>query len=139
MARGRPKIQIDKKEFEDLCGLQCTLEEIAATFHCSPDTIERWCKREYKQTFAEVFGVYRGIGNISLRRIMRRHAEHNAVAAMFLCKNQLGMCDDPRKYEQQTADAAAPRQVIIINDTIDDESDDADSDSADTDKPADNS
>ena len=51
MATGRPKKEIDKKIFENLCGLQCTLEEIAGVFDCSADTIERWCKREYAEVW----------------------------------------------------------------------------------------
>lgn len=35
MATGRPQKEIDKKIFENLCGLQCTLEEIAGVFDCS--------------------------------------------------------------------------------------------------------
>ena len=34
---GRPKKEIDKKIFENLCGLQCTLEEIAGVFDCSAE------------------------------------------------------------------------------------------------------
>ena len=41
---GRPKIQINEIEFEKLCGLQCTEEEIAGFFNCSIDTICNWCK-----------------------------------------------------------------------------------------------
>ena len=52
---GRPRIEIDKEEFEKLCDIQCTLTEIAGWFRCSPDTIENWCKREYKDTFSGGF------------------------------------------------------------------------------------
>ena len=40
----RPKKEIDQEQFEKLCGLQCTKEEVADWFDCSEDTIERWCK-----------------------------------------------------------------------------------------------
>ena len=52
---GRPRIEIDQKQFESLCGLQCTLAEIASFFQCSEDTIERWCKRTYDITFADAY------------------------------------------------------------------------------------
>ena len=52
--RGRPQIQIDKNIFENLCALQCALEEIAAGLGVSMDTVERWCCREYGEKFAEV-------------------------------------------------------------------------------------
>ena len=57
---GRPPKQIDKTEFEKLCLLQCTEEEIAGWFDCSVDTIERWVKREYSATFAEIYAKYKG-------------------------------------------------------------------------------
>ena len=97
MARtGRPKIQIDKKEFEKLCALQCTEAEIASWFDCSPDTIERFCEREYKATFAEVFAIKRGKGQISLRRTQWKLAERSSVMAIFLGKQYLGQSDDPQ-------------------------------------------
>ena len=51
----RPQKEIDQKQFENLCGLQCTEEEIADFFDCSVDTISRWCKRAYSESFAEVY------------------------------------------------------------------------------------
>lgn len=90
----RPRKEIDKKQFENLCGLQCTQEEIADFFSVSPDTIDRWCKREYRQSFAEVFREKRGNGKISLRRMQWRLAERNASMAIFLGKNYLGQRDN---------------------------------------------
>lgn len=93
MPAGRPRKEIDRKEFEKLCGLQCTVEEIAAWFDCSVDTIERWCEREYEQKFAEVFSEKRSYGRISLRRTQWQLAEKNASMAIFLGKNYLGQRD----------------------------------------------
>lgn len=87
---GRPKIKIDKSQFEKLCSLQCTLEEIAGFFDCSDDTIERWCKSEYKQGFAEVFRQKRQNGRISLRRTQWKLAERNVSMAIWLGKQYLG-------------------------------------------------
>ena len=89
----RPKIPINKTEFEKLCGLQCPLSEIADWFECSEDTIERWCKRTYKMRFAEIFEVKRGRGKIALRRAQFELAKHNAAMAIFLGKNYLGQSD----------------------------------------------
>ena len=90
---GRPKKEINVQQFENLCGLQCTLEEIAAFFDCSVDTIERFCKREYKNTFAEVFKLKRGIGKISLRRSQWKLAEKYPAMAIFLGKQYLEQTD----------------------------------------------
>lgn len=90
----RPRIEIDAKSFESLCSLQCTLPEIADFFHCSEDTVERWCKRTYDDCFAVVFKKKSGKGKISLRRAQFRLAETNASMAIWLGKQYLGQCDD---------------------------------------------
>ena len=90
----RPRIEIDKDEFEKLCGLFCTLEEIAGFFDCSEDTIERWCKRTYKESFAETFKKKSTIGKISLRRNQFKLSKKSAPMAIFLGKNYLGQRDD---------------------------------------------
>lgn len=94
MARtGRPKKNIDEKQFESLCGLQCTLEEICGWFGVCSDTLESWCKRTYKMNFSEVFKQKRGVGKISLRRSQWRLAEKNANMAIWLGKQYLGQKD----------------------------------------------
>ena len=94
MARtGRPKKEISKEQFEKLCGLQCTLDEIAGFFNCSPDTIERFCKSQYTRTFADIYKEYAAQGKISLRRYQFKLAEKSAVMAIFLGKNMLGQKD----------------------------------------------
>jgi len=90
---GRPRIEIDGDAFEKLCGLQCTLNEIAGFFNCSEDTIERWCKRSYGETFAEVYKKHSMTGKISLRRTQFKLAEKSASMAIFLGKNYLGQRD----------------------------------------------
>lgn len=89
----RPKIEIEKEQFNKLCFLQCTLSEIAAFFNCSEDTIERWCKREYKEGFADVYSKKRGLGKISLRRSQFRMAETNPTMAIWLGKQYLGQTE----------------------------------------------
>lgn len=96
----RPRKEIDKTDFEGLLAIQCTLEEVTAFFDhkldgCSEDTIERWCKREYGESFAEISKKKREIGKISLRRLQFKHAEKNASMAIFLGKNYLGQKDNP--------------------------------------------
>lgn len=90
---GRPRIEIDEESFEGLCSLQCTLSEIASFFKCSEDTIERWCKRELKMSFAEAFKRYSADGKISLRRWQYRMAEKSVAMAIWLGKQWLGQKD----------------------------------------------
>lgn len=89
----RPRKEIDTEQFEKLCALQCTKEEIAGWFGVSDDTIERFCKREYKENFAVVFAKKRTPGLISLRRSGFELAKKNAPVHIFYAKNFLGMRD----------------------------------------------
>lgn len=73
---GRPKKEINKEEFEKLCALQCTQVEICSWFDVTDKTLESWCKREYKQSFSEVFSKKRGKGKVSLRRTQFRLADY---------------------------------------------------------------
>lgn len=98
--RGRPKKEIDRTNFEKLCGMQCTLKEIAGFFDCSEDTIERWCKRTYKENFADAFKNYSAAGLISLRRNQFKLAERSAAMAIFLGKQYLHQSD---KIEMETS------------------------------------
>lgn len=101
MARtGRPKINIDKQKFEYLCSIMATLEEIAGLFQCSKETIERWCKRTYKDehgnplTFADTYKRYATPGKISLRRVQWESAKRgNVTMQIFLGKQWLGQTD----------------------------------------------
>lgn len=94
MKRGRKPIEINKKLFENMCAYQCTLEEIAGILGVSMDTIERWCKKEYKMNFAEVFAEKRQNGRYSLRRAQFQMAMKNPTMAIFLGKQYLGQKDD---------------------------------------------
>lgn len=106
MGAGRPQKEIDKKDFESLLRLQCTLGEVAAFFDmkldgCSEDTIQRWCKRTYNENFAAVAAKMYEVGKISLRRIQFRLAEKSAAMAIFLGKQYLGQSDKDEWQRRQ--------------------------------------
>lgn len=111
---GRPQIKIDKAQFEKLCALQCTELEIAAYFGCSEDTIERWCKREFKQNFADVFAEKRGLGKISLRRNQWRLSETNPTMAIWLGKQYLDQKDSTAITVKQEIEPEAVAAVEAL-------------------------
>lgn len=90
---GRPEIKIKKEDFEKLCALQCTEEEIAGFYDCSVDTINNWCKKNYSETFSETYKKKSAKGKMSLRRYQMKLAERNASMAIFLGKQYLGQRD----------------------------------------------
>jgi len=108
----RPRKEIDQDQFEKLCGLQCTKEEISSWFDVSEDTLERWVNRTYKENFAVVFAKKREKGKISLRRSQFRLAEKSAAMAIFLGKNYLGQRDS---IEYEDKDAINKLDQILKN------------------------
>ena len=90
----RPKKEIDRKTFEGLCGIQCTMEEICDVFDISEKTLTAWCKRTYGLSFSQVFSKKRNVGKISLRRAGFDLAKRNAAVHIFYAKNFLGMSDN---------------------------------------------
>lgn len=90
---GRPQKEIEQSKFEGLCRLQCTLPEIAGVLEVSEDTVERWCKRTYDRTFAEVFRQKRQGGFVSLRRNQFKMSETNPTMAIWLGKQYLNQTD----------------------------------------------
>lgn len=106
----RPRKPIDKTEFEKLCGLMCTKEEIAGWFSVSEDTIERFCKREYEESFAVVHKKHSSVGRISLRRSQFKLAEKSPAMAIFLGKNYLGQ----RDYFEQENNTAIEKLDRIL-------------------------
>lgn len=85
----RPKKEIDKLQFENLCALQCTKLEICSFFDISDKTLDHWCSRTYGRSFSDVYKIKRGKGNISLRRSQFKLAEKSAYMAVWLGKQYL--------------------------------------------------
>lgn len=99
---GRPLIPIDKIQFEKLCGMFCTLQEIAGFFNCCEDTIENWTKKEYGLTFSDIYKRLSSVGKISLRRQQMKVAmKGNTSMLIFLGKQYLNQKDNPENDELQ--------------------------------------
>lgn len=89
----RHVIEINKEQFEKLCGYMCTQAEIADFFNVSVDTISRWCKRTYGEGFADTYKKHIGSAKCTLRRYQMQLAETNPTMAIFLGKQYLGQKD----------------------------------------------
>ena len=93
----RPKKEPDinfKNEFEKLCGLQCTKEEICDWFMISDKTLDRWIKELYDQSFSEVFRQKRSRGSVTLRRYQFTLAKKSATMAIWLGKQYLNQNEE---------------------------------------------
>jgi len=97
--------KLSKVQFEKLCQIQCTEEEISDWFGIEIGTLNRWCQRTYEgRTFEEVFEIKKGVGRVSLRRAQWRMAMKNVPMAIFLGKNILGQTD---RQQVETIDKTA--------------------------------
>lgn len=110
----RPRIKIIKDDFERLCGLFCTLDDVSGWFKCSPDTIERWVKRTYKETFADILKRYSSSAKVSLRRKQLELANRGSVPLLiWLGKQHLNQKD---KHELSTDDVRPFTLAYTISD-----------------------
>ena len=112
MPTGRPPIdghtakekERFKAQFEGLCRIQCTEEEICGVLNCDDATLRRWCKTVYGRTFADVYKEKRQGGKASLRRQQFKIAETNATMSIWLGKQYLGQSDSPVVVETTALD-----------------------------------
>lgn len=105
----RPRKEIDQKQFDTLVRMGCKRAEIVTFFDstidggCCDDTIDRWCKRTYKErgrglSFAEVLDKRKELQKIPVRQAIQQGLKNgNASIVIFAAKNILGWSDSPRK------------------------------------------
>ena len=94
MAKGQIKQKqalIRKEQFEKLCEIQCTEEEIMSVFGVCKDTLISWCKSTYDgKDFSTIYKEKRQGGKASLRRNQFELAKTNASMSIWLGKQYLG-------------------------------------------------
>lgn len=97
MAKGQIKQKqatIRKEQFEALCHIQCTRDEIVGVLNVGKDTLLRWCKETYGTDFETIYNIKRQGGKSSLRRTQWKLAEKNTAMAIWLGKQYLGQKDN---------------------------------------------
>lgn len=90
---GRPRSVIDQEQFEELCHIQCTQEEICAVLKVDHKTLDKWCAETYEASFSQVFDQKREGGKCSLRRSQWLMSKTNPTMAIWLGKQYLGQRD----------------------------------------------
>lgn len=106
----RPKKVINQKQFEQLCAMQCTEEEICSVLDVTDKTLTAWCKAVYKKSFSDIFKEKRQYGKASLRRSQWKLAETNPTMSIWLGKQYLGQRDNKdivvkQQIEQEAIDS----------------------------------
>ena len=96
----RPKKKISQKQFESLCAIQCTKEEICNVLDVTEKTLNNWCKETYGEGFSLVFSKKRALGKASLRRNQWKLAEKgNSTMLIWLGKQILKQSESPTQDE----------------------------------------
>lgn len=108
--RGAPKKVISKKQFESLCEIQCTEEEICSVLDVTDKTLNKWCNETYSKNFSEIFNEKRLGGKASLRRNQWNLSKTNPTIAIWLGKQYLGQKD------KQEIDTTSTNRITIVND-----------------------
>ena len=108
---GRKKIEIDFKQVASMCGIKCTMSEIAAVLGVSEDTIDRRIHEEYGITFAEFRKQNQGIGKTNIRRKQYELAmKGDKTMLIWLGKQWLKQKD---KQDITTDNEAIQSQVVL--------------------------
>ncbi len=126
--------EIDWIKVQELCAFGCTAKEVAHFLRLDHKTLERACKREFKQSWTELYEQwYYSKFRVSLRRKMHEKAmKGDTIMLIFMAKNHLEMSDTPvvqridatevqysfmqNFFPQQQAPAQieAPQQVLVL-------------------------
>ncbi len=106
----RPRKEIDSKQFEALCKIQCTQAEICDVLDVTDKTLTRWCRETYSLGFSDIYKKFASYGKASIRRNQIDLSKHNASMAIWLGKQYLGQRDIP---ETEAEDGKRAVQVII--------------------------
>jgi len=109
---GRPRKVINQKQFEGLCHIQCTIEEVCAVLDVDEATLEKWCKEVYGMTFSKVFKQKRDMGKMSLRRHGFEMAKTNPSVHIFYAKNFLGMTDKVEQTVVEVEDLSSLAEML---------------------------
>ena len=96
----RPRKVINQKQFESLCAIQCTQEEICNVLDVSEKTLISWCNEVYGESLSKVFRQKRDLGKTSLRRNQWKLAENgNSTMQIWLGKQILKQSENPIQDE----------------------------------------
>lgn len=89
--------ELDRKQFESLCGMQCSVEELCGWFSCDEAALNAWCMDTYGEDFRSAFDRLAMLGRIVLRREQVAAAKKNVSMARHLEAQRAGHDAPPQK------------------------------------------
>jgi len=113
---GRPTKEIDKRVFETMCRVFCTQADVCEAFGVGEETVRRWCKANYGDTFEGVYKSLEGRGRFSLRRAQYSAAveKGNPTMLIWLGKQNLGQKDAAKEMTVDTKGADGSSMTVTF-------------------------
>lgn len=97
---GRGPKPIDWEQFEEMCHLQCTQEEMASLLKVDVETLRDRAREYYKEfDFSLIYKRFSSGGKMSLRRYQYKMSQKNATMAIWLGKNWLDQKDNTEEVK----------------------------------------
>lgn len=102
----RPKTAQDFEDFEELCRMQCTSNEICGFFRINTDTLAKKIENHYKTNASEKIKELRASGLATLRRLLWDKAKAgDGHTQRWLSRQYLGMTDKVEIDEKKLVDS----------------------------------
>lgn len=98
---GRPKIEIDFTMVKNLCGIQCTGEEIASVLNINYDTLVARIKEKFNESFSDYYKKASAGGRASLRRTQFELAKKSPAMCIWLGKQYLGQKEPDNNFMKE--------------------------------------
>ena len=112
--------ELDRRQFESLCGMQCSVEELCGWFGCDEAALNTWCMDTYGEDFRSAFDRLAMMGRIVLRRDQVAAAKKNVSMARHLEAQRAGHDSPPQKRKNyRLTDAYKELRQSMLQNLID--------------------
>ena len=112
--------EFDRKQFESLCGMRCSVEELCGWFGCDEAALSAWCMDTYGEDFRSAFDRLAMMGRIVLRRDQVAAAKKNVSMARHLEAQRAGHDAPPQKRKNyRLTDAYKELRQSMLQNLID--------------------
>ncbi len=103
--------ELERKAFESLCGMQCSVEELCGWFGCDESALDTWCCQAYGESFRQTFDRLTMAGRIALRRDQVLAAKKNVSMSRYL-EGRLSKADKPVEKPKDYRRTRAYRELL---------------------------
>lgn len=115
-----PRRKLNRSQFESLCVMQCTAEELFGWFGCSESDLDSWCCENYGESFRDSFDRLSLDGRILLRKEQVAAAKKNVSMARHLEAQRAGHDAPPQKRKNyRLTDAYKELRQSMLQNLID--------------------